>query len=635
MKLHYSLLFLFCFAVINIYSKPKTKYPVAEIPDELIGNADAVIRNASYTYEYQAVNRAIENYSMAITILKESALSRSVLSEYYNSFTKISNIEMIVYDKDGNKVKKLSQEDIYDQSAISGFSIYEDSRLKIADPKYSNYPFTVEYSYSRKYNSTYHFPSWYVIDAFNLSVEHSEFKVITPGDYQLRYLEKNMPVKVEQSNIDGLNIYSWKVNNFKAFKYEPMSPPSDLWVPHVLTAPARFAIDNYEGDLSTWESFGSFYYQLNKSQNNIPEETVNKVRSLLTDSMSVYEKVSTIHKFAQDKNRYISVQAGIGGIQPFDAATVDRLSYGDCKALTNYTMSLLKALDINCNYTLVQAGNTSSVTPDFPSDHFNHVFLSIPNETDTLWVECTNSHSPCGFIGDFTDDRYVLVVKENQSEIVKTPSYSSEENQQILKGKVEIGLHGDALADLSYNYKGAQYPQQFALTLLDEKDRKKRITQSISAPNFELDSFNINVKFDRKPELQKDLNIYLFNFVSKVGERMLFKLNTLNTQTYIPPYARGRKTPLYIRRNYSEKDSIEYLIQENMVIEAIPDPVEIHSSFGVYKNQTKIDGNSIYYHRFLEINKGTYPKEQYNEFREFLEKVAKADASSAIIKPKS
>ncbi|MBS2099629.1 DUF3857 domain-containing protein [Carboxylicivirga linearis] len=635
MKRHYSFLFLLCFSVIIIYAKPKTKYPVAEIPKELIGNADAVIRNASYTYEYQAVNKAEERYSMAITILKESALDRSVFSEYYDSFTKIIDIEMVVYDEEGNKVKKISNEDIYDRSAISGFSIYEDSRLKVADPKYSTYPFTVEYSYTRKSNSTYHFPNWYVIDAFNLSVEHSEFIVITPSDYQLRYRENNMPVSVEHSNTEGQNIYTWKVDNFKAFKYEPLSPPADLWVPHVLTAPARFSIDNYEGDLSTWESFGSFYYHLNESQNNIPEETVNKVRSLLTDSMSIYEKVSTIHKYAQNKNRYISVQAGIGGIKPFDAETVDRLSYGDCKALTNYTMSLLKALDINCNYTLVQAGNTSSVKPDFPMDRFNHVFLSIPNESDTLWVECTNSHSPCGFIGDFTDDRYVLVVKEDQSEIVKTPSYSSDDNQQILKGQVLIGSHGDAIANISYNYKGAQYPDQFALTLLDEKDRKKRITQSINAPNFELDSFDIKVKFDRNPELQKDLNIYLFSFVTKMGERMLFKLNTLNTQTYIPPFSRGRKTPLFIGRNYSEKDSIQYLIQDDMAIEAIPDPVEINSDFGIYKSHTEIDENSIYYHRYLVINKGTYPREKYNEFRDFLEKVAKADASSAIIKPKS
>ncbi|MCU4166594.1 DUF3857 domain-containing protein [Carboxylicivirga caseinilyticus] len=631
----FSILILFWVGVTITEAKDKTKYPVSEIPAELLVNADAVIRNSTYTYEYQSINKAEERVSTAITILKESALSRSVLSEYYDSFTKISDIEMTVYDENGNKVKKLSQEDIFDRSAISGFSLYEDSRMKIADPKYSTYPFTVEYSYSKRYNSTYHFPYWYVVDGFNISVQHSEFKVVTPINYNLRYLENNMPVNVEKTNVESSNVYTWKIDNYKAFKFEPLSPPEDLWAPHVITSPEKFSIDNYEGDLSTWSSFGYFRTKLNDGKDNIPEETITKVKELLTDSMSIYEMVSTVHKYAQNKNRYISIQDGIGGIQPFDAETVDRLSYGDCKALTNYTMSLLKALNIDCFYTLVNAGTYSPITPDFSMPYFNHAFLCVPTPKDTIWVECTNAHSPCGFIGDFTDDRYVLILDYKDSKLLRTPSYQADENQQKLLGEIKIDTSGDASANVSFIYNGAQYPDQFALTLLDEKDRKKAITQTISAPNFELESYDIEVNYNRSPELEKNLNLYLYNFTTKMGDKLLFKLNTLNSQTFVPPYARGRKTPLFIARNYSEKDSIKYILNEDVIIEAVPDPVEIESIFGLYNSKTEIKDNTVVYNRYFVINKGTYPKEKYNEFREFLEKVAKADASSAIIKPKS
>ncbi len=37
----------------------------------------------------------------------------------------------------------------------------------------------------------------------------------------------------------------------------------------------------------------------------------------------------------QGKTHYISIQVGIGGYQPFLASDVDRLNYGDCKALVN------------------------------------------------------------------------------------------------------------------------------------------------------------------------------------------------------------------------------------------------------------------------------------------------------------
>lgn len=59
------------------------------------------------------------------------------------------------------------------------------------------------------------------------------------------------------------------------------------------------------------------------------------------------------------------MQLGIGGFQPFEADFVDRVKYGDCKALTNYTMALLKATGINSFYTVVGAIRKSSCVIGF------------------------------------------------------------------------------------------------------------------------------------------------------------------------------------------------------------------------------------------------------------------------------
>ena len=69
------------------------------------------------------------------------------------------------------------------------------------------------------------------------------------------------------------------------------------------------------------------------------------------------EKAKKIYQFVQDKTRYISVQVGIGGWKPFNTSEVDKLGYGDCKALTNYTMSLLKAAGVTSNYCVVYGGD--------------------------------------------------------------------------------------------------------------------------------------------------------------------------------------------------------------------------------------------------------------------------------------
>jgi len=105
----------------------------------------------------------------------------------------------------------------------------------------------------------------------------------------------------------------------------------------------------------------------------------------------------------QAKTHYISVQLGIGGIQPFLASDVDKQNYGDCKALVNYTQALLKAVDIDSYYCIVQSGRAYKVDllKDFPSMQGNHIILCLPFKNDTTWADCTQPNHPFWLFGRF------------------------------------------------------------------------------------------------------------------------------------------------------------------------------------------------------------------------------------------
>ncbi len=635
MKLLYKQLVLFVAACLsfNVSAKDKTKYAVADIPKELLANAHAVVRESTTIYEYISPSNAVETNFYAITILKESALDKSEFTEFYNSLMKINYIEATVYDKDGKKVKRIKSDDINDYSAISGFSLYEDSRVKHFDPEYDSYPFTIEYSFRRKYETTLYAPNWSVFDGYNTSIELTQFKYIAPLDYNFKYKASNVSVDPVIEEVDEKKVYTWEVTNYKAPKYERNDPPYYKWAPIVFTSPTHFKVEGHTGSYNTWQEFGQFSEQLLEGKDNISQTTLNEVKALITEEMSDYEKIKTIHGYAQKKNRYVSIQDGLGGFEPFDAETVERLSYGDCKALTNFTMTLLKNNGYDCYYTLVSAGRTTPIDPEFSNNRFNHAFLCVPLKADTLWIECTNPHSPCGYIGDFTDDRYVLLVDGEKSRLVRTPAYKASDNAQILKGNIVIDADGNAKGSYTFSYIGAQYSDEFGLTLRDEKDRKKSIINSIDIPNFTLDSYNIEVEKSRHPRLDKTLNLTLPKYGAKMGSRILVQLNSINDQTYIPPFARKRTLPLYFKRSYSECDTINITIPDNYKVEALPEPIEFENEFAIYKSSARVDGKEIIYNRQIEFYKGEYPKEEYNEFRSFLEKVAKADAAKAILIP--
>jgi hypothetical protein len=437
---------------------------------------------------------------------------------------------------------------------------------------------------------------------------------------------------VNIEKLEGLKTYSWQYQNFKAINYEPLSPPSSINYPCVYAEPSNFEIDNYHGDFKSWNDFGKFIYTLNQELDEIPAETQIEIRELIKDAKTDYEKIDRIYKYSQKKNRYISVQVGIGGYQPFPAEMVDRLSYGDCKALSNYIKALLKVAGIESNYTLVRAGaRKRPIDPQFPCNNFNHAFLCVPLQNDTVWLECTSSNSPCGYIGDFTDDRNVLLIQENGGKLVKTPAYSAEENRQTTTGTIKLPGDNSISVDAELVYTGATYGDESYLLHRDEKDRRKKIINGINIPNFKLSSYKLEDNASLKPSLTKKLQLEATNYSSTMGKRTLLKLNVFNIFNSVPQYARNRKNPVYIQRNYSECDTIHFSIPAELKVEALPKEATIDTKYGKYHSHAEKQENGIVYYRYFEINKGTYPKEEFNDFREFLENVSIADKAKTVL----
>ena len=205
--------------------------------------------------------------------------------------------------------------------------------------------------------------------------------------------------------------------------------------------------------MDTWENYAKWIMLLNKDRNVMPDQSKKQAHELTKNAKSTEEKVRILYEYMQNKTRYVGIQLGIGGFQPFEASVVDQTGYGDCKALSNYMVTLLKEVGITANYTLIRAGaNAPAMDISFPSSQFNHVIVAVPNETDTLWLECTSQTNPFGYLGDFTGDRYALMITDVGGKIVKTPAYTASQNTQRCTGDVFIELTGDAKAKIKTTF---------------------------------------------------------------------------------------------------------------------------------------------------------------------------------------
>lgn len=624
------LIFIFAFSLISFAQD--SDYSVALIPEALKKNAMAVVRKDIAEFVIKSPDDASLNVTYAITVLNENAIDICYFHEYYDKFRKVNNIKATVYDGNGKKIRRIPADEIMDQSAISGFSIYEDNRAKYINPRYRSFPYTFEYSYTINFNGLLDFPNWYFYSYYNVSVEHTQIKVQVPKGYKFRYYERNITNGVKITNNENFTTYVWDSTNLPAIKYEHFSLPFEEYVPTVYLAPSDFELDNYAGNCESWENFGKWINQLNSNRNVIPLETQNKIKDLVKDLDNDYEKIKTIYNYLQNKTRYVSIQMGIGGYQPFEASLVDKMSYGDCKALSNYMKSMLEIVGIKSNYCLVMAGSDKPrLIKDFPSSQFNHAFLSVPLQNDTLWLECTSQTVPCGYIGDFTDDRDVLLIDDNGGKVVHTKIYSVNENVKSSKVVVDLNDNGNASANISTDYNGLFYEDMNRLISSDDADKKKLLYDRIEIPNFELSGFNHQVIKDRIPVVKENLNVNIRNCGTFMGDRMVLNLNLTNQVSNVPKRTSERKSDIFIRRSFMEVDTIVYKVPVLFTVNKVPADIEIKSDFGEYKAHTEFKNDEIVYVRSFTMNKGTYPLSEYETFLAFFESVITADLTKIVL----
>jgi transglutaminase-like putative cysteine protease len=290
--------------------------------------------------------------------LDEQGLENAHVLVFYDKLTKVNELEGILYDATGEKVKKLKNDDIKDGSANSEGTLFSDNRYKYGEFKYAIFPFTVEFTYTITNKNMLFYPSFYPQeDEENMRVESSLFKVKMPTGMELRYKLLNGMSKPTIEDIDGGKTYTWAVKGLKHYENEPYAPQ---WVQKgmgVLTAPNEFETEGFKGSAKTWKELGDFDNLLAKNRDILPDNVKQEVQQLVAGITDPVLKTKKIYEYMQAKTRYISIQLGIGGWQPFEAKQVAEKGYGDCKALSNYTKALLKSVGIESLYASIRGGD--------------------------------------------------------------------------------------------------------------------------------------------------------------------------------------------------------------------------------------------------------------------------------------
>lgn len=626
---------IFCLAFL-LYSIPyfaQEEYSILSIPKELIVKSNSVVLDELVEVDVTNIAKMKVTKKRVVAVLNKQGDNDPNLYEFYSKNSRVKKIEARVYDAFGKETNHFKKRDFTDVSR-TGNDMYVDSRVLYLNYTPTKYPYIVVFESETESGDSAFIDFWVPINGYAESTKKSVFKIKFDPTNKPRYKSQNLEgydISIEETPDEII----FSASNLKAIRYEEHSPIGSKIFPNIKVALDNFYLKGTLGSAQNWDQFGKWMEKdLLSDVREVPEGTIARVRSLVADETTNEGKARKIYQFVQDKVRYISVQIGIGGWKPMPASEVDKLSYGDCKALTNYTKALLDAVGVPSYYTILYGDRSKwDIMEDFASIQGNHVILGVPDGDEITWLECTSQDAPYGYIGSFTDDRNVLILTPEGGKIVRTKIYEAAESTQKNIVTVKVGPDGSVAANFSSVSRGIQYENKYLLPKKKAEEVDSYYKNRWSYINgFSISDINF-INDDKAIAFTETITLDIPNYANAVGNDYLFSPNIFNQNSYIPPRILDRTQKLYIGHSYADIDTAEVEIPENFIIEALPEPTVLETKFGKYEiDFTKTAENKLRYTRKIQIEKGEYPPSEYENYRDFLRTIARLDKTKILLK---
>jgi transglutaminase-like putative cysteine protease len=605
-----------------------------KFPDSLVQNAKELVREERIKIRLNSPSEGTYTYYKKVSMLNNNSTANQIYIGY-DAETPISQLKANLYDKNGLLIRKIKREEFEDFAAVDGFSVYQDSRVKRLILNHTDLPCTIEWEYEQKLKGIMLaiLPDW-DIQEYGTALESGELTIELPISLQLHHRSVNIALKPEISTLkDGFQQYSWKVRHLKAVKEEPYAPHYEQVLPQVQVACNAFQIGDYKGSMSDWKAFGVFKASLYQGRDELPAELKAELSPLLATARNNTEKIERLYRYLQSKMRYVSVQLGIGGWQPFTAEYVYRNKYGDCKALTNFMKAMLNYAQIQAYPALIQSTDEVPRTLDekFASDPgFNHVILYVPGEK--IWLECTSTDFPINYIGESNADRQVLLLTEQGGQLARTPVLGAQENQEHWRAEFHIDAEGSIHNSCQAEFRGANHEVYRSLQeYLSVKERKEWLEKKLNLALIELDSLTLESQ-PEKAQANLGFKAELSRVGSRSGKRWFLPFNPLAPLSKAPAKLEQRQQRVINRKAYVQELDLSFVLPAGYKLESLPfTEKKLESPFGQFRLQVQAEGNQIHVKRWLQIAAIDLPASEYAAFSNFYQEVAKWDASKMVL----
>lgn len=596
---------------------------------------DAIVVESSTDVDCKDMRNTRITYHRVYRLIHDRASDLAQIDFACSKWVKLADFTGVVTDASGKVVRKFKKGDLQRTELSSNFAdSYYTLYLNYSPPAF---PVTIEYNWVVDISSgCFGFPPFTPMPAYNTQVEHATYSLTAPSQMDCRHLCVNTSSQVTTTTLpDGRLHYEARMDNLPAIESEPYDPPSYEVIPQILWAPSLFEFHGVQGNMSTWNGFGLWNQQLRQGRQQLDPEFRTRLHAMTDTCRSDRSKVQVIYRYFGETTRYVSIQLGIGGWQPFAANDVCNTGFGDCKGLSNYMCAMLNEVGVPANYVIIR-NNHPHLHTNFPSNQFNHAIVQVPLPGDTLWLECTAAaRIPLGHVHDGIAGADALLITDAGGQLCHLPEYRPEQNLMASVARIDLQPDGSATINIAQHTERRQYEDMMPLLQRSEQQRRDAMLKRLQINMPTLLSFALSESKPpyETPHIDVRMQIEARKFAKITGSRMFVPFNIFH-QASVPLAAKARVQPVAVDYGYLDADTVIITVPEGFVIEALPREIDESASMGQVTRSITHHGDTITIVTRHLMRQGHYPASDYEALRTLKTQVQKAYRDNLVIKRK-
>src|SRR6056297_155836 len=213
MNRKYLILIIFSFLIgCSSQRLPERNAEFSASPLLILKSDHSVVRDYTAKLQINSAEHATYHIQKVTTVLSADARDAGKIVLPYGGFQDILQVEGAIYSKEGRLIRRLTESDGMDFSLSDNYTLYEDTRIKLYELYYDEYPYTIVYDYKIELSGLLNLPVFYP-QSRNEHVERARLEVRTPKDLRVNYRSFTFDNIVSKRLEDQDSVFVWDIEN--------------------------------------------------------------------------------------------------------------------------------------------------------------------------------------------------------------------------------------------------------------------------------------------------------------------------------------------------------------------------------------------------------------------------------------